>query len=422
MTLQWHVLGIFEGAAMDATTRAVRDMYEQYPYPPGNAVVRVASSVRLLLSYVEQSRPAQGPLRALDAGCGRGIGTLGCATLQPDVHFTGVDVSRVALEEASAEAGKRGLGNVSFQEVDLMTLDNLEVPSGGFDVVYSSGVLHHLTDPRAGLQKLRKVLAPHGVLVLMVYAQHGRMPLTRVQRGAGLLMPKEASIADRLGPARALAEFMKEDILANTPWENTPEMDDVEFVDRCLNVNETSYTVASLWELMSEAGLRFIRWCEPDDWSVEKQFPEGDLRERAKALPELDQYRLLEQACWRPSFELVAAHEHNVPRRPLELKDVDGAALAVNPDVSFSLETRNLHGAQRIESLSFVLRRREAVTIPKGPFSTALLVLRDQNQPFTGDSLVKILGEEGIDGQVARTVALELLREEILYRPHATEV
>jgi methylase of polypeptide subunit release factors len=38
-------------------------------------------------------------LRVLDAGCGRGIGLLGSATLQPDVLFDGVDLNRVALAE-----------------------------------------------------------------------------------------------------------------------------------------------------------------------------------------------------------------------------------------------------------------------------------------------------------------------------------
>ena len=59
----------------------------------------------------------------------------------------------------------------------------LDGPAGGFDVILSSGVVHHLVDPLAGLQRLREHLAPHGVLSLMVYGRHGRESLYRVVQG-----------------------------------------------------------------------------------------------------------------------------------------------------------------------------------------------------------------------------------------------
>jgi len=59
-------------------------------------------------------------------------------------------------------------------------LDNLEVRQlpleraaelgETFEHVVSTGVLHHLPDPDAGLRALHGVLAPNGALHLMVYA------------------------------------------------------------------------------------------------------------------------------------------------------------------------------------------------------------------------------------------------------------
>src|SRR4029077_1048799 len=43
-----------------------------------------------------------------------------------------------------------------------------------FDHVVSTGVLHHLPDPDAGLGALRSVLKPDGAMHLMVYAPYGR--------------------------------------------------------------------------------------------------------------------------------------------------------------------------------------------------------------------------------------------------------
>jgi len=89
---------------MDRTTRAVRQMYEQYPYPAGTAQIRAAADARLLLSYVERSRLQGGVISVLDAGCGRGLGTLGSAMVQPDVNFLGADINRVALRVAALRA------------------------------------------------------------------------------------------------------------------------------------------------------------------------------------------------------------------------------------------------------------------------------------------------------------------------------
>ena len=43
----------------------------------------------------------------------------------------------------------------------------------------------------------------------------------------------------------------------------TDSIHDNEFVDRYLNVNETSYDVASLFNLLDRQDFKFLRWVEP---------------------------------------------------------------------------------------------------------------------------------------------------------------
>ena len=192
------------GQAMDQTTLAVRAMYERFPYPAHSAPqIRVGCDVRLALSYGRLPAPDR-PLRVLDAGCGRGVGLLGMASVQPDVQFLGVDMNRVALAEVRAEVARRGMANVAVQEVDLMTLAGLEVPEGGFDLIVSSGVLHHLSDPAEGLRRLRGALAPHGILTVMVYGQHGREGIYRLVRAIDALIPRDRPIEERLAVGRRL--------------------------------------------------------------------------------------------------------------------------------------------------------------------------------------------------------------------------
>lgn len=399
---------------MDPTTAAVRDMYDQFPYPAGPVVNRVTGDVELLLGYGSQRPSRRGRYHVLDAGCGRARGLLGAAVLQPEVQWLGVDISRVALDDARQEAGRLGLRNVAFAEVDLMTLDGLEVPDGGFDVIHSSGVLHHLADPGAGLARLREVLAPHGVLSLMVYGRHGREPLQRLAGALAALFPDGAPLPERIGVARAAASLARDGALAGTRFADTAEVDDVELVDRLLNVNETSYDVPTLLQLLSGVGLHLLRWTEPADWDPAAQLPDGPLRRRVLALPAAQQWAVLETLLQPPGLELVAAHADNPPRPPLTADALPDASLRLNPQVVVTTGVRHTPTDARTESLSVTLRRRPALPLPAGPLAATVLELSRTPGAHRGKALLRKLQGRGLAPDTAAAALLELLRQEIL--------
>jgi SAM-dependent methyltransferase len=403
---------------MDNTTKAVKDMYEQYPYPSGVPTVRTGFAVERLLSLVSNSPAKAGGLSVLDAGCGRGLGLIGAAGLQPDIQFTGVDINTVGLADAEQNARARGLKNIRFVQADLMTLDGVDVPPGGFDVIYSSGVLHHLSDPQAGLQKLGEVLAPHGVIALMVYGSYGRQALYRLIDGIGLLAPGDREINERLPVARLLSQAAEDTIFKGNCWQGTSQEDDVEFVDRCLNVNETSYDIDGLWQLLQATGMQFVRWAEPADWAPGKLFHDPQLQARASALDEVDQYRLVERLFDRRKLELYICRDGNGRRAPLTDRQLETATLAVNPEVSFVVEKRNLNQSQRIESLSYKLQSQAAIRLTHPLLAQACMLLVDQSTRFSASELLAVLLEQGSDRSTALVVLRELLDREILYAPH----
>lgn len=408
---------------MDDITAAVRAMYEAFPYPAAGAPqLRTATDVRLLLSYATRSRPPGQPLRVLDAGCGRGVGVMGAATLQPDVQFLGIDLNRVALAEAQAEAARRQLANVTFQEVDLMTLAGLQPPPGGFDVVYSSGVVHHLSDPAAGLARLTAVLAPHGVLALMVYGRHGRESVYRLARAIDYLCPRDRPLTERLDILRGVVRHAAAETIEGRPFTNLQQTDDAELVDRYLNVNENSYDVAALFKLVEAGGLRFLRWSEPSEWAVETLFPPGPLLERALKLPARAQFALVDELRWRPRLEVILARPDNAPRFPPPPEALATTMLAVNPEVSFQTSLRNLRGDARLESFSYRLRANPPVAVASGIMASALLLLRDQNRPFRGDALLNNLHKEGATREQAASAVWQLVAGEVLYCPHPADV
>lgn len=402
---------------MDETTLAVKNMYEKYPYPSGVAQMRTGVDVNLLLSYVNVAKEQAGTLNVLDAGCGRGIGLIGAAMLQPDVNFIGADINSTALNDARQNAKSRGLTNVQFVEADLMTLAGIDIPDGGFDVIYSSGVLHHLSDPLTGLQKLEKVLAPHGVISLMLYGSFGRQALYRLIESIELMPGNESSIEEKLPLARLLAEAAEQTLFKGNYWQNTSVANDIEFVDRCLNVNEVSYDIDGLWLLLEQAGMKFIRWDDPEQWSITKLFSNVQLVEKLAQLNVKEQYKIIERMFERPRLELMISKMSNAPRSAITIDAIESLNFVVNPEVSFSVEKRNLNGFQRIESISYKIKAADAKRMPNGLVAQAALLLVEQNTYFSGGEMVAALIEKGATKLEANGVIMQLLALNIIYCP-----
>ena len=407
--------------AMDEATTRVRDLYEAYSYPPGPPVMRCGFDPRLLLSYGALERDALRRIHVLDAGCGRGAALLAAASLQPDVHFFGVDMNRVGLSELEREAESRGLVNITTAEVDLMTMEGLASPPGGFDVIHCSGVIHHLTEPAEGLARLAQELAPHGILSLMVYSKRGRDHIHPIARALNLLAHPGETLEERLRLGRRLVEDLAQRC-DDKMWSRARDVNDVEFVDRYLHPQETSYDVDSLWDLLHAAGLRFLRWAHHDEWESVGELCSGQVRERYEALAPRERYRFAQELLRGGKLQLYACLTGNAARPEFDPADVELVGFAVHPEGTFELVTRSVRGASRIERLTWRGAMGDEYHLPQGPVASAGLILRDQNLAFDGKALIEALTADGVERTVARGALVELVRRGILYRPHAADM
>jgi SAM-dependent methyltransferase len=104
--------------------------------------------------------------RVLDAGCGMGR----------HAYFSASYGARevVALDLSQAvETAQRNLSR--FDSVHVLQGDLLRPPlrtaanGGGFDLVYSIGVLHHLPNPQEGFRSLLRFVRPGGTIAVWVY-------------------------------------------------------------------------------------------------------------------------------------------------------------------------------------------------------------------------------------------------------------
>ena len=408
---------------MDPRTAAVRKLYEKYPYPSGSPKLRVGFDARFVLAQGRLARPEPRPLEILDAGCGRGIGLLAAAELQPDVRFLGVDLCQRALEHAHSEARGRNLENVRFAEVDLETLDDLEVPPGGFDIIHSSGVVHHLVDPQSGLERLGKVLAPHGVIVFMVYGALGRTAYEQVRHSIDVVVPRDVPLESRLEQGRALVQSLAKNTNAQRyhPWIEAAQLDDVEFVDRYLHVQEKTFTVPTFFDLVEGAGLSFLQWCQPERWLAPDHLQPGPQRERIRNLDERARASFVEQLLLPRALEAYLVHPENGPRPRLEAKDATRTTFLVNPEAAFEVVTRPHTSGLSIEAIRVKLDGYTK-SLPPGPLGTAALLLRDETTSFTGQELVDALTQKDVSEKEAGGVLFELVHRRLVYRPHPIDV
>jgi ubiquinone/menaquinone biosynthesis C-methylase UbiE len=101
---------------------------------------------------------AEGAL--LDIGTGPSWLLLKLSASCPALGLVGVDVSPAMV--AQAQKNIAGAGASGRIEVRQGSAEQLPFPDGSFDVVVSTGSIHHWRDPVAGLDEVHRVVRPGG--------------------------------------------------------------------------------------------------------------------------------------------------------------------------------------------------------------------------------------------------------------------
>jgi len=110
----------------------------------------------------------------LIAGCGTGQNSLVTASRFKDAHVLAIDLSLSSLAYAARKTNELGVTNIDYAQADIMELGTLDQQ---FDLIESSGVLHHLGDPVAGWKVLADLLKPGGLMKIALYSETARQPI-----------------------------------------------------------------------------------------------------------------------------------------------------------------------------------------------------------------------------------------------------
>ncbi|WP_375770491.1 amino acid adenylation domain-containing protein [Archangium gephyra] len=125
----------------------------------------LTEAVRRLASAARGRR-----IRLLEIGGGQGKLTWplaeALAAFDVEYHFT--DLGKVFVEDARAEAARRGLQHMTFGVLDIGREPREQgYADGGFDIIAGFNVVHAVRDVRVALRHLERLLAPGGTLAMV---------------------------------------------------------------------------------------------------------------------------------------------------------------------------------------------------------------------------------------------------------------
>jgi SAM-dependent methyltransferase len=322
---------------LDGTSKTVRRQYEDYPYPHRDPederkrLVRTSPTTLETMNHYcfKGRRNFREGFRALIAGGGTGDSTIWLAEQlkNTDAVIIHLDISDASIEIAKARAAIRGLTNITWMQGSLLDLPTMDL--GAFDYIECTGVLHHLSDPPAGLAALRGSLSDDGCMAIMVYGQYARTGVYQMQELMHRINNEQDDSQQKVDNTR---EVLGE--LPSSNWFKRGEdlfldhrsSDGAGVYDLLLHSQDRAYTVGDLYELFDTCGLNIVQFAKmfranykPElflkDQAILDRIAAMELREQ-RAIGEILSGTLIKHSCYvSPRTDTVAdADDHdNIP-------------------------------------------------------------------------------------------------------------
>ena len=288
----------------------IGEFYTNHPYPPPIDNLDRARDMwqdenvhRAEFHLFFPDREYRANFDVLIAGCGTWQSAK-FAISHPAARVMAIDISPTSLQHTEALKRKYDLANLEVRELPIENVADLDHQ---FDMIVSTGVLHHLADPDAGLRALRSVLKPDGAMYLMVYAPYGRAGVHLLQEYCRLL-GVGTSPQDINDLSAALRELPQHHPLVSMVRGAREALDAGALVDALLNPRDRTYSVPQVYEFLERSDLQLGRWY----WQATYSRHCGAIARtphatRLAGLPERDQYVAME--LWRgliTNHDLVA--------------------------------------------------------------------------------------------------------------------
>jgi 2-polyprenyl-3-methyl-5-hydroxy-6-metoxy-1,4-benzoquinol methylase len=221
-------------------TGRIKAFYEQHPFPNYEGIQSFGD-------LVERGRSNPFGSGLLDAvgynklilECGCGTGQLSHFLSLNNNHVLGVDLSLSSLKLAIEHKQRFAVPRSCFIQMNIF---ELAIKDNAFDVVISTGVLHHTKDARRAFGSIAKKCKPGGIVVVGLYNSYARWPTLLRSKLIGILGPRiDYVVRKRIHDARKAEIWVK---------------------DQYYNPHETWHSIDEVVGWFAENGIEYLN-CRP---------------------------------------------------------------------------------------------------------------------------------------------------------------
>ena len=253
-------------------------------------------------------RDSRPDIDILVAGCGTNQAAVFAYT-NPQSKVVAIDVSQPSLDHHAYLKDRYAMKNLELHRLPIEEVRSL---GRDFDLIVSTGVLHHMAEPKTGMKALAGCLRPDGVAAIMLYAKYGRIGVEMLQgvfRELGLRQndPSVLMVKDALAT-------LSQDHPVRSYVSVAPDLQfDAGLVDTFLHGRERSYTVEDCLDLVASASLVF-----QDLFLKSAYYPPASstsaFHAAVAALPEQQQWSIMERVNIRNACHFFTACRADRPR------------------------------------------------------------------------------------------------------------
>jgi SAM-dependent methyltransferase len=211
----------------------------------------------------------------LDAGCGTGYTSLILAEANPGAKIVGIDLSEQSVRLARERLYYHGFKNVEFYAISIEEITVLEQ---NFDYINCHETLYLLPNPIRGLQAMKSVLKPEGIIRANLHGSFSRADMLRAQKFFKLMgfmddNPQELEISLVQETMKALNDKV---LLKMQAWNNDFEGDEEKILANHLLVGDKGCTIPELFSMLKAAKLEFTSMVNWWQWELRDLFKAPD--------------------------------------------------------------------------------------------------------------------------------------------------
>lgn len=256
-------------------TAKIRQQFDNAPYPANPLEQSPKYDYQLLYlhnfvtSYYLRNKivvETEGKV-ILDAGCGSGYKSLILAEANPGAKIVGVDISEESVKLARQRLQHHGFENAEFHAISI---ENLQSLGWEFDYINCDEVLYLLPNMVLGLQAMKSVLKPDGIIRVNLHSSLGRTLFFRCQevfKMMGLMEdnPRELEIDLLRQTMRALKN---EVMLKRGTWDAESAKSDGWLLANFLLLGDKGSSIPEMFAALREADLEFISMVNWRHWDL----------------------------------------------------------------------------------------------------------------------------------------------------------